>query len=58
MKVNYGFQRMERDRAKQAKKEAKAREKAAAATSAEAAQTTPEPNLDERGSPPGHERVA
>ena len=42
MKVNYGFQRGERDRAKQAKKEAKAREKSAARASEEpVAETTP-----------------
>jgi hypothetical protein len=32
-KVNYGFQKAERDRAKKAKKEAKARERDAAAAS-------------------------
>ncbi len=48
MKVNYGFQRNERDRAKQAKKEAKAREKAAAAQNPDAA---PEAQLPEPGEP-------
>ena len=38
MRVNYGLQRAERERAKQAKKEAKAREKAAAAASGETAE--------------------
>ncbi len=42
MKVNYGLQRAERARAKQAKKEAKAREKAAGTSGPETAEAEPE----------------
>jgi hypothetical protein len=51
MKVNYGFQKSERDRAKQAKKDAKVREKANAAKTDASA----EPKPAEAGEPPKSE---
>jgi hypothetical protein len=41
-KVNYGFQKAERDRAKKAKKEAKQREREAAAAPAQPGETPPD----------------
>lgn len=46
-KVNYNFQKAERDRAKAAKKEAKLREKQAARTGGETDDATAEPHGDE-----------
>ena len=51
-KVNYGFQKAERDRAKQAKKEAKRREKEEAASKAAGASPEDDVPGEDTESPP------